>query len=155
SLNAQVQRAVESREVGERTFGEVRTQYKAELEKLSASVGDAVRKAIDAGNKQRGVDAALSVSDTVFLGFIGDEPGWLGFTIAAKVGAKNSTESSRKVAAGIVTPVNGRLLYLYANSDYRSEADRQWAETTVQAWRNAVIAANPRVEGPSATIFSF
>jgi hypothetical protein len=155
SFNAQIQRSLESRDVGERTFGEIRAELKSQLQAMSSRVGDEVRKAIEAGNKQRGVDTALAVNDTVFLGFLGDDPGSLGFAMAMKVGMKNSTESSRVVSAGMVTTVNGRMIFLYANATYETEADRKWAENSVQSWRNAIVAANPRVAGPSTKGFDW
>ena len=54
------------------------------------------------------------------------------------------------VSPSLIVPVNGRLIYLYANTTYKSPADQQWAEKSVLAWRDAVMAVNPRVEGPEA-----
>ncbi len=59
------------------------------------------------------------------------------------------------VVASMIVPVNGRLIYLYANADLKSEADRQWVEKAVKTWCDAVVAANPRVEGPPASTSIF
>ena len=55
----------------------------------------------------------------------------------------------------MIVPVNGRLVFLYANADFNSVADRTWAEQAVTTWRDVVVAANPRVEGPAAVGFDF
>ena len=77
----------------------------------------------------------------------------LGFTmamnVAAQAGAAAGGEQvkAKLVVASMIVPVNGRLIYLYANSVFNSPADRQWAESAVQAWRDSLLAVNPRVQG--------
>ena len=70
----------------------------------------------------------------------------MAMNIAATAG--DNAIKGKLVVASMIVPVNGRLIYLYANADLKSEADRQWAEKAVMAWRDVVVAANPRVEGP-------
>lgn len=47
-------------------------------------------------------------------------------------------------------PKNGRLCNFYSNAPYTGNADRTLVEKSVTAWRNAVVAANPRLAGPEA-----
>ena len=154
SFNAQVQRALESREIGARTFSEVKQDMKAEISRMEASIAREIAKfsnrAEQALQDATDLNAAFSLSDVVMLGCFDDSPESLGFTMAMNVAMKAGDVDSktRGVIAAVLVPVNGRLIYLYANSDYRSESDRQWAEKAVAAWRDAVVAANPRVEGP-------
>ena len=119
-----------------------------------------IKKLIASGNGklagQFGADIALSVSDTAVLGFFDAAPSSLGFSMAMKVGAKSAgIPPIKRLVAAMMTPVNGRLLNIYAYSDYESEADRQWAEKAVMAWRDAIREANPKVQGPSAGGFGF
>jgi hypothetical protein len=160
-FNIQVTRNVESREIGDKTFAEVRGDARAGIEKVRSNLDAEIKKLVASGNTklsgQFGADAALSISDTAVLGFFDESPSALGFTMAMKVGAKSDGDSaaSRMVTAAMMTPVNGRLLNLYAHSDYTSEADRQWVEKAVTTWRDALRAANPKVQGPSAGGFDF
>ena len=122
-----------------------------EIAKVSNRAEQALQDATD-------LNAAFSLSDVVMLGCFDDSPESLGFTMAMNVAirAGEADSKTRGVIAAALVPVNGRLIYLYANSDYRSESDRQWTEKAVAAWRDAVVAANPRVEGPpaKASVFS-
>lgn len=155
-FNAQVVRSVESREIGEKTFAQVRDEARAGIEKMKANLDAEIKKLAASGSKELsghfGADVALTVSDTAVLGFFDESPSSLGFTMAMKLGAGvgKGTAASKIVTAGIMCPVNGRLLNFYATSTYENEGDRQWAEKAVTAWRDSVRAANPRVEGPSA-----
>jgi hypothetical protein len=161
SFNIQVVRSIESREIGEKTFTELRDQSRAEIEKMRATLDAEIKKLIAAGNTrlsgQFGTDLALNISNTAVLGFFDEAPSSLGFTMAMKVGAKSDGDArpTKRLVAAMMTPVNGRLLNLYAYSDYGSEADRQWAEKAVTAWRDAIREANPKVQGPSAGGFDF
>ena len=161
SFNAQVLRNLETREIGDRTFGEMKQQTKAELDKVIENIRQEVAKISGKAEKAfqaaTVADAALSVSDVAVLGYFDDSPKSLGFTMAMNVAAKADDKAIKEkiVVASMIVPVNGRLIYLYANADLKSEADRQWAEKAVMTWRDAVVAANPRVEGPpvSTSIF--
>ncbi|MBN8419118.1 MAG: hypothetical protein J0L73_09400 [Verrucomicrobia bacterium] len=156
SFNAQVLRKVESQEIGERTFGDIKQQTKAEIEKSQESIRQDISKisgrAEKAFQKATDADAALSLSDVAILGCFDDSANSLGFTMALNIAAKAGTQSTKNkvVVSSMIVPVNGRLIYLNANADFHSEADRAWAEKAVTSWRDAVVAANPRVEGPSA-----
>ncbi|WP_395743725.1 hypothetical protein [Prosthecobacter sp.] len=161
SFNAQVLRALENREIGERTFSEVKQQTKDEIEKAQDSIRQEIARASGKAEKAlqdaTDADTALSLSDIAMLGCFDDAPSSLGFTmamnVAAKVGGRDT--KTRGVVATMIVPVNGRLLYLYANAGFNSPADRTWAEQAVTAWRDAVLAANPRVEGPAAGLLDF
>ncbi len=156
SFNAQVMRSLESREIGDRTFAEMKQQTKTELDQAQETIRQEITKATGKAEKAMqdatNADAALSVSDVAVLGYFGETPNSLGFTLAMNVAAKTSDNALKVkgVIASMIVPVNGRLIYLYANADFKSAADRQWAEQAVTAWRDAVVAANPRVEGPPA-----
>lgn len=161
SFNVQVLRSLESREIGDRTFGEMKQQTKVEIEDAQETIRREIAKASGKAEKAlqdaTDADAALSLTDVAVLGIFADSPTSLGFTMALNVAAKagDKTIKGKKVTASMITPVNGRLLYLYANSDFNSPADRTWAEQAVTAWRDTVVAANPRVEGPSLGGFDF
>lgn len=153
SLNVQIMRSVENVEVDERTFDSVREENRKELENMKASIEAEVNKSITAGGRQLsedlGVDLQLSVGDMAMLGIFEDSPTSLGFTMAmtTTVQAAGGEEKSRNVVSALLVPVNGRLLYLYSNSGYENEADRLAVESSVKAWRDAIVAANPRVKG--------
>lgn len=161
SYNAQVLRTLENREIGDRTFGEMKQQTKAELDKVMENIRQEVAKISGKAEKAfqdaTVADAALSVSDVAVLGYFDDSPNSLGFTMAMNVAAKADDKAikGKIVVASMIVPTNGRLIYLYANADLKSEADRQWAEKAVKAWRDVVVAANPRVEGPPASTSIF
>lgn len=155
SFNVQMMRKLESMEIGERTFADVKQQMKGEMDRMQETVRQEIDKQISAVEKQRreagGEDLALSISDVNVLGYFDDSPSSFGFTMAMKVAAKGGGKAvdDKVVTAGVVVPVNGRLLYLYSIADFHSPADRQWVEKAAGAWRDAVVAVNPRLAGPS------
>jgi hypothetical protein len=157
SFNIQIVKAAEREEIGQRTFAGLKDRMKEELEKARATIDEEIKRTFAAGNekvkKEYGVDAALSVSGTAFLGFFEETDTALGFTMAMKTKEKNEEGKEveiRSIAAAVVSPVNGRLLSFYANYPYEKESDRADAEKAVAAWRDAVVAANPQIAGPEA-----
>lgn len=153
SFNVQVSRALESVEVNERTFDKIRQNNRKEVENLKASIEAEIEKVVRDGGKQMsdelGVDLQLSVGDLAMLGIFEDTPTSLGFTMAMTMSVQTpeGLDKSRNVVAAMLVPVNGRMLFLYSNSGYSVEADRLSAESSVKSWRDAVVAANPRVKG--------
>jgi len=160
-LSVQVMKSIERREIGEKTFeelrGEMRREFNAAMDQMISKLGPQMQASGKKAGETLGVDMALSASDMAVLGVFEDSNHSLGFTMAMKVNAKvgDHASESRIITAGIAVPVNGRLLYLYAVADFLAEEDRQWAEKTVSAWRDVVVAANPRVEGPSTAMFDW
>jgi hypothetical protein len=160
-FSVQVLRAFESREIGDRTFNEMKQQTKMEIDKAQEDIrkelGKLSGKAEKALQDATDADAALSLSDVAMLGCFDESPSSLGFTMALNVAAKAGDKDikSKLVIASMIVPVNGRLIFLYANADFNSASDRAWAEQAVTTWRDAVVAANPRVEGPAAGGFDF
>jgi hypothetical protein len=160
-VTVQVMKSIERQEIGERTFSEVRDQmrreFKAAIDDTMAKLGPQMQASGKKAGENLGVEMALSASDMAVLGIFDDSSNSLGFTMAMKVNAKvgDKVEEQKVVTAGMTIPVNGRLLYLYAVSDFDDNSDREWAEKSVVTWRDAVLAANPRVEGPSASLFDW
>lgn len=160
-LTVQVMKSIERQEIGERTFSEVRDQmrreFKAAIDEVVTKLGPQMQASGKKAGENLGVEMALSASDMAVLGIFDDSSNSLGFTMAMKVNAKvgEKVETQKLVTAGMTIPVNGRLLYLYAVSDFDDNADREWAEKSVMAWRDTVLAANPRIEGPSASLFDW
>lgn len=140
---------VEAKEISDRAFLKAREELKRELQALRAKLDEETQKLIASGKatlaKQRGVELDLAVSDTAMLGFFEETDTALGFTLAMNVQTAQGRE--RQVCAAVVAPLHGRLVNFYAYSTYTGEADRQWAETAARAWKDAAVAANPRVEG--------
>ncbi len=154
NLNAQVTRSLETMEIGERTFSGMRAGIKAEIDKALVNLEAEMKKITEASNKMFnknfGADAALSITDTAVLGYFEDTDSSLGFTMAMNVSAKGDSKPSRSIAACLMIPINGRGVNLYSTAPYRQESDRQEVETSVKAWRDAILAVNPKVRGPAA-----
>jgi len=155
NCNIQITRSFENQEIGERTFAGFREDMKSELLKMKSDIERQLQQLASDGsvrlNKGNGTDIALSISDTAFLGIFEDSDSALGFTMAMNAKVKSGSggeEKSRLVAAAMMSPVNGRLVNFYATLPYSGEADRIAAEKIVTGWREAVVAANPRVAGP-------
>ena len=161
SFNVQVLREIEGVEIDGGAFAAIKMRSKLELSKTMPSLHQEVNKLqgnlANAIENEIGVDTRLSMNDMVVLEFSEDAPDCFGFTMAMNVAAQvgGFTDKSRSVVATMLVPVNGRLLYLYANSDYKSEADRLWAESAVKQWKDAVLSANPRAASPGVTLPTF
>ncbi len=158
SFNVQVARSVERQDFGERTFQDAKAGIKAGIDQVQQQL-QAFATAVAAQGNTRlapgNIDDALRLADTVFVGYFRDTPTSLGVTMAMKVTGGGTAAPERVVVAFVMTPVNGRLLNLYANARYASEADRAWVETAVAAWADATVAANPRVTGPRGAPFDW
>jgi hypothetical protein len=127
---------------------------KSGLEAFSAKIEKEINKVMAQGSKavskETGVDVGLSITDTVLLGFFNETETSLGFTMAMKLKAQGADGADpRNVVATLMVPVNGRMLSLYATRPYANNEDRLAAEKAVVAWRDAIVAANPRVAGSS------
>ena len=162
NYNLQILREFENQELGERTFADLRGQFKGELQKVQADTERQIQQAIAKGNRaikeHYGVDDMLKISNTVVLGFFEESDTALGFTMAMNINVKQAsgeTATSRSVVAAIMAPVNGRLLFLYATRPFKGAEDQSLAEHSVATWRDIVLAANPRVQGPSARWFDW
>lgn len=148
---------VEQQEISERSFREVRAELKREIDGLRAQLDAETQKLVASGKakvaEQHGVDLDLAVSDTAVLGFFEDSDTSLGFTLAMNVQTPKGRE--RQVCAAVVAPIHGRLVNFYAYSNYAGEDDRAWVETEALKWKNAAVAANPRVAGSLLEGFDF
>lgn len=147
SLNIQILKSLETKHIDEKAFSQTRDEIRKGVDSAKAQVDAQLKQLAEKGNatlqNQLGVDAALKFGNTAVLGYFDDSPDSLGFTMAMKYqvqGAAN--EAPKSVVAAMVAPFNDRLFYLYANANYSGEADRQWAEKSVSAWRDAIRAAN-------------
>lgn len=156
NCNIQVTRSIENQEIGERTFAGLREQMKSGILKMKSDLERQLQQVASDGsgrlNKEYGIDAVLSISDTAFLGFFEDSTSSLGFTMAMNVvkSAGAGEAKARVATAAIVSAVNGRMVNFYATLRYEAESDRTAAEKIVTGWRDAVVAANPRLAGPEA-----
>lgn len=152
SLNLQIVRELGSRDIGLSDFAGVRAEMRRELKKMEATIAEEIRKHSKKGSEKMkgatGTDVVFDITDTAMLGVFEDTDASLGFTMGMKVNAGAGTDvtDTRMVVSAIMTPVNGRLINVYANGDFRTEADRQWAEQAVKAWRDQIVGANPRME---------
>ena len=152
SLNLQIVRELGSRDIGLRDFAGVRLEMREELKKMEATIAEEIRKNSKRGSEKMKdatrTDIVFDITDTAMLGVFEDTDASIGFTMGmqVKAGAGTDVSNSRMVASVIMTPVNGRLINLYANGDLHTEADRQWAEQAVKAWRAQIVAANPQME---------
>ncbi|MDB6071607.1 MAG: hypothetical protein JWL81_2778, partial [Verrucomicrobiales bacterium] len=102
----------------------------------------------------------LSFGKPVVRGVFADNDREVGFSMLLSMQVDGAAEKPEDVSvvSCVMTPVNGRLLYLYHTLPYKAEPDQKTAEAGVLKWAHAVAAANPTVEGPSgkksAGIFS-
>lgn len=162
-FNAQTLINLEDQDVGERTFAESKQQMKKEIEDMDEEIQKSISRVSEQTGKalseEIGTEAKLDLSDLVVLGNFDDSPSSLGFSVAlnVKVSVNGRVEKSKQITSAIMLPVNGRMVLLYSLSEFGSEADRNWTESSVSKWRDAILAANPRVQGPPAgrSAFSF
>ncbi|HEY1084533.1 MAG TPA: hypothetical protein VGE29_19860 [Prosthecobacter sp.] len=156
NFNIQSVRSIENREIGERTFAGMRGEVQKEIMAMRSKLDAEMKRLADQGNKQMskdfGVDVALSISDTAVLGFFEETDTSIGFTMVMNVGVGtgNEREVSKGIVACLMVPVNGRVVNLYSSDSYQGPEDQKEVESTVKSWRDAILAVNPRVQGPAA-----
>lgn len=160
NFSIQTIRSEENREIGTKTFSQVVGGIRKELDLMKGSFDAEYKKLAEQGSeklsKDLGVDTSLEFSRPAVLGYFEEGETSLGFTIAMNVGVQSGefSEQNRAVVAALIRPVNGRITLLYSAANYKGESDREEAERSVKAWGDAIIAANPVVEGSSTSLFS-
>lgn len=157
-FNVQILRKFESQEVGTRTFADIRAgivkEMGAAMKAVESELGKVEGRANDMLDK-KGVASKLSFGKPVVLGVFADNDREVGFSMLLSMQVDGAAEKPEDVSvvACLITPVNGRLLYLYHTLPYKAEPDQKTAESGVLKWAHAVASANPTVEGPSGKKF--
>ncbi len=145
TFNLQTLRKLENLNFGPSDTKSLLAQSRGEIKKQKDEIEALTNSAVKAGNDKLketyGTDVELSLSGTTILDFFEDSDTALGFGIVSNLTVDDETE--RVITAAMMTTVNGRLLYFYATSPFRTNADREWAETKVRDWARATVAANP------------
>jgi hypothetical protein len=148
-FSSQIQLSTENQEVSEQAFREARVRMHADFEKTKSGLDESIKRLVNKGDNRQGdhsgVDGSPNISDAAFFGFFEDSPAGLGYSYSVSWSDNANGKPERGVIAVILTPVNGRLLFLYAASPYKEEEDRKWAKQAVSGWRDAVVSANPRI----------
>lgn len=154
TMNGQVVKQLENREIGTRSFGEIKRVMRAEVVNIEKATLKAVNELKSQGRLQVGSEGALDFTNIAFLGYTLDDETSFGYTLAFKVNVQQGTAAAetRMIASMALITANGRHLMLYANAPYVDEDSRKWCEQAVAAWARQVVAANPRIEGPSTEI---
>lgn len=158
NFNAQTSRKMEGRPVKPVEFETLRVESERDLDRLG--------RRLDAVLGKVGADASKSLSDKlqesvevkigdpVPLGIFERTRDSVGFSMMFKsqiiVAGKDAP--ALNVVAAMIVRVRDRVLYLYATSERKSEADEAWVKTEVLKWRDAIFAANGQTDSaPSST----
>ena len=146
SFSVQVQRAFDHREIGERITCDISYPVRAVVARQKLRRTDQLEGKADTNILN--AEKALKQHGAEILGIFEDSPVSLGFTMTMEVANKieNEATKTQKVYAIIMMPMGGGLIQLYAETEYISESDRRWAESTVRAWRKNILAFNPPVK---------
>jgi hypothetical protein len=155
-FDLQILRKFEDKDIGTRTFGELRQQI---VQEIARSMGDLDKemakmsaRANDLLDKEYNLKSKLSFGKPVPLGTFVENDSMVGFSMLISVdsGTAEPEANTASVVACLMMPLNGRLLYLYHGMPYRTEADQKNTETGVLNWGQQVAAANPAFAGPPA-----
>ena len=127
------------------------TEFTAAEKEIEAAMGDAIKQTDTGTLLQKGnaevksmtaTDPKIALSGIGYLGVYRREPWALFFTVRSRVEMPGGG-GQELVCAGALALVNYQLVYLYSYSRYRNEGDRQWAESALSSWVDAVRGANP------------
>ncbi len=146
-FNLQIERKMEGQSFTLEQFAEIKEMIKGGLENLTEKYEPAVGKSEVAVSDFLQNKAKIEFDTAVPMGVFEDEEHSLGFSIFSKVklvqeeGVGEELDVTR-ISACCVTLVRGKPLYLYANSEIDSEAERSWAEKAVRAWRDEIHLIN-------------
>jgi hypothetical protein len=146
-FQVQVLRKLEGTPLSTEEFAQAAAEMEAGLTKAFANLGDKAEEIYAKGNAaiktQSGSDPNIQVSDFGYLGAFRHEPWGLFFALNTKVTTAMSPKPEQMFCAGTLALINHQLIYLYAYANYHSSADRRWAEAALNAWADAIHAANP------------
>jgi len=140
-MSVQTLREAESQTISLREFKEI----SEELEKQFSAGGSGMQTAQSQINQQLknnnlGVD--LKLGETRSLGIYEKSPQAFQFGLMMKAQIGGGAPETI-VASASVLNVKGKILYLYVYADFHSQADTDWSRTTLKAWTDSILAANP------------
>lgn len=145
----QAARNMEGRAISAEGFEQARGIMEAELEKALSDTSAMTRELTEKGNAQlqetTGSQAKLSFGGIRYLGVTRREPWGLFFALESNVavtGDPGGQQGGKVVSAGALVLVNHQLLNLYAYANDAPDAGA-WTQGAVNAWADAVRAANP------------
>lgn len=158
NFNAQTLRNLEGRRLRPAQFESLRAEAERDLERLGqrldAVLGKVVADASKSLSDKLQDSVEVKIGDPVPLGIFERTRDSVGFSMMFKsqfiIGGKETP--GLNVVAAMIVRVRDRLLYLYATSDRKSEADEAWVKAEVLKWRDSIFAANGQTDAaPSST----
>lgn len=152
NLNAQTMRTLEIQPVTPVQFETLRAQAETDINRLSKRLDAVLNKVVSAGSKSLSEklqdNVEVKIGDPVPLGVFDRTRDSLGFAMMFKsnIVADGKDTAGLSVVAAMIVRVKDRVLYLYATSERKSDADEAWVKTTVKKWRDAIFAANGQTD---------
>ena len=142
----QVPRTLEGIHIPAEQFAQGRPNIKAGLEKEFGKIQTDADGLARNGNQHlhevTGNQSNVSMNSIGSIGIFREESWGVFFSMQSAVAITGHTPIPMIISGAIVW-INGQVLYLYAVSQGTGKADIQWTQQSLNAWVNAIHAANP------------
>ena len=146
---AQTMRKLESTNVSVRDFVKLREMFKQQQRDLLERHKSKSQQNIDAASKELGrkyqdPSFAMKVGEISPLGVFLDGDTSVGMAALIKYSfvIDGKTEETPMAMAMTIALVKGRIIYLYAYSTYKSNADAEWVRSVSRQWMSSVASFN-------------
>lgn len=145
----QVPRAFEGKSMSASDFSDVSGMLEKELAKMDGEFEKRAQQLVAQGNAsfaaENGPGVTASMDEMRFLGVHRREPWGLFYTMsmAGAIDSADGKEPFRTYGAGAVMRLGGQLVYLYSYADQMLPDAKTLAQSSLDAWANAVHAADP------------
>ena len=146
---AQTMRKLESTNVSARDFVKLREMFKQQQRGLLESSKSKSQQNIDAASKELGrkfqdPSFAVKVGEILPLGVFHEADTSVGMVALTKYRfvIDGKTEETPMAMAMMIALVKGRIIYLYAYSAYKSNADAEWVRSVSRQWISSVASVN-------------
>lgn len=146
---AQTMRKIESTNVSVRDFVKLREMFKQQQRDLLERNKNKIQQNIDSASKEIGrqfQDPTLTVKvgEILPLGVFHEGDSSIGMAALVKYSfvINGKTEERPMAMAMTFALVKGRIIFLYAYSSYRSNADAEWARSVSLQWVSSLASLN-------------
>lgn len=147
---AQTLRQAEDQALGGDDFAQIKTLLRQQYQQLLSSVAGAAQGQLDSAMRQIGRDAgqdvpSLKLGELRGLEVFDEREGSISLLAMTKLALQSAggPVTEMPLAMSITTArVKDRLVYFYAYSQYREQADLDWLRSTTREWLPRLVALN-------------
>ena len=155
-MNVQVMRDLESKNISERDFKELRNVMRKQLADLD--LNREMKKMSEQGSKELsksvGENVKVDIKTVGGMGVLEEDDNHFTFGTEMSLGFSGPDETieQKGYAVGSLIRLHGKVINLYCNVSSTAAADKAWARDALKAWRKSVFASNAELAKTMADV---